>query len=1040
MPPSEPEDLGETRAEELYDSYVEAALAGEAVEPEQFLAERGFDGGPVVAELVDRLRSIRALAGSGLQARRRASGDLPFERVGEFRLVEKIGSGAMGVVYLAEQGSLARLVALKVIREELAGTLGAEQRFEREARALARIQHPGIVRLLGFGREEGVRYLAMEWVPGQSLSEVMAEQRSLEPVQVAQWGLELARGLARVHASGLLHRDVKPSNVRIHEDGHAVLVDFGLSRSVDLASVSSQGGFAGSLGYASPEQVRASGELDVTTDVYSLAASLYHALAGRPPIEAEGIEALLQRILREDPANLRQVRPEVPADLATVIHHALAKDPRRRYPSALDFAADLERVLALKPIRAKAPGPWHQFQLWTRRNPAAAGGTLVALFCLLAVVALLIMQSRWREEQRLADARLALAEARAEVASYRSGRERMAQRTAELRDLSIDLEYSYLDEASRSRHAELLDEVESSRHLRAGAGFRVGDLLTLAQRLDPALADEASDVRAEFLVEQWRDALDSGDASQMRLFEQELNRLDPTGELRLELLPKQRVPFHYAGEPCDVYLFRMVELELRPSAGVPRDVAQPWGREGPLPANADGTPAWLAPGQGAEAPGLELSTWCLRPADHQAATADGRWTTRDFIVELDGQRARGGPLVAADFGPLERGDRIVAVDGQAVRDAHDVLLYARDKPESRVSVLRGERREEFPVPDLAEADLASLEAWAERFGGAALRYRDGRLERVELPAGRAWRTSTAPTFYRSAYRLDPADGPLQLERGSYVLVALREGCAPQRVGIFVNGLNDTQPAPLDPRPLGFAPEGFVHTGSAGMNGYSDVWAHEYEVLSADWREFLDDPEIRRQQELNWASGGRAFLPRAGGRFERGTLWRRAADDSWEIHDWSWDWPVIGISPNDALAYAAWCDARVDRGTITIGTYGDRMVSGFVHRDRRYAWGRRYCPQSGNTCFSRPIAGLEPVGNNPLDQNPLGLFDVVGNASELIDAWFDEANGYRLAVGGNWGEPRADRNRADAFLGFRPDQSGGVCGVRLYWKPDAEAGG
>ncbi|MHC4375329.1 MAG: protein kinase domain-containing protein [Planctomycetota bacterium] len=1039
MSPSDYHDLGETRAEELYDSYVEAALAGQAVEPEQFLAERGFGDGPVVEELVDRLRSIQELAGSGFQTRRKAEGDLPFERIGEYRLVEKIGSGAMGVVYLAEQGSLARLVALKVIREELAGTLGAEQRFEREARALARIQHPGIVRLLGFGREESVRFLAMELVPGQSLAEMMNERRSLEPVQVAQWGFELARALARVHASGLLHRDVKPSNVRIHEDGHAVLVDFGLSRSTDLASVSRTEGFAGSLGYASPEQVRASGEIDGTTDIYSLAATLYHALAGRPPIQADGIEALLQGILREEPPNLRQVRPGVPADLATVIHHALAKDPKRRYPSALDFAADLERVLALKPIRAKAPGPWHQLQLWTRRNPAAAGGTAVALLSLIAVIGLLVMQARWREQGRLEDARTALAEAQAEVAVYRSGRERMAQRSNELRKLSIGLEYSFLDEASRHRHAELIDEVESARRQRAGTAFRVGELLTVAQRLDPSLADDAQQVQAEFLVERWRDALDSGDAAEMRLFEQELNRLDPTGELGHELLPKQSVPFAYAGEPCDVYLFRMVEQELEPSAGVPRDVAMPWGREGAQPFAADGTPAWLDAGEAREDVELDLATWCLRPADYQAPTADGRWTSSDLIVALDGHTVRGGPLVAADFWPLVRGDRIQAVEDQVARDAHDVRLFAREDSEPLVRVLRDGVVQEFLVPGLREVDLASVESWAERFGGTALRYRDGRLEEVEVPPSRAWRTSTAPAFYRAEHRLEPDGGALELERGSYLLVALRAGCAPQRVGVFVNGFEDIRRVPIDPRPLGFAPKGFVHTGASDANGYYEVWAMEREVTSSEWRAFLDDPEIRALQEADWAAGGRAYLPRAGGVFEHGALWRRAADGGWETPGRSWNWPVTGISPNDAQSFADWRNGLLGRGRLSIGTYGDRVVSGFVHQDRRYAWGRRYDPQAANTCYSRPIAGLEDVGSNPLDQNPLGLYDLVGNASELLDAWFDEPNGYRLAVGGNWGEARAGQNRTDSFQGFRPDQASGVSGVRLYWNPDVVQG-
>ena len=150
---------------------------------------------------------------------------------------------------------------------------------------------------------------------------------------------------------------MKPSNIRVHEEDYAVLVDFGLSRPRDVGSSERRAGFAGSVGYASPEQVRGNLELGPESDVYSLGATLYHALAGRPAFEAEGIEGLLQAILREEPAPLRSIRPQVPRDLATIVHHAMSKDPRRRYASAHDLAADFEAVLALKPIRARAPRP-----------------------------------------------------------------------------------------------------------------------------------------------------------------------------------------------------------------------------------------------------------------------------------------------------------------------------------------------------------------------------------------------------------------------------------------------------------------------------------------------------------------------------------------------------------------------------------------------------------------------------------------------------------------------------------------------------------
>lgn len=1031
MSSSDREDLGETRAEELYDSYVEAALAGRAVEPEEFLAERGFPEGEVVEDLVDRLRSIQELAGSGFQTRRKAEGGLPYEQLGDYRLVEKIGSGAMGVVYLAEQGSLARLVALKVIREELAGTAGAEQRFEREARALARIQHPGIVRLLGFGREEGVRYLAMELVPGQSLAELIHDGLRLEPVQVAQWGLELSRALARVHAAGLLHRDVKPSNVRIHEDGHSVLVDFGLSRSADLASVSHSGGFAGSLAYASPEQVRASGDIEVTTDIYSLAATLYHALTGRPPIEADGIEALLQNILREQPTPLRSLRGDVPADLATVIHHALAKDPARRYPSSLDFAADLERVLALKPIRAKSPGPAYQFSLWMRRNPAAAGAGLVAMLSLLGVLVLLILQARWRQEGRLDDARTALLGAEAEVATYRASRVRMSQKGEELRELTINLEHSYLDDDSRQRHAELIDEVEAARRQRAGTAFRVGDLLATAQRLEPDLEEAARAVHAEFLVERWRDALLLGDAAEMRQFELELESIDPSGELRTGLFPKQPIGYQAVSGDTDVYLFRMGEWEQDAEtgiarSGVPRDVAMPWGPEGAL--------GWRVEPDGAP---IDPQAWYLRPASQQADEHNDSWCSTDLLLELDGWPIEGGPIVAVDRGPLMRGDRLISVEDVSVRDSHAVGLAARDEPEPLVLLLREGETLELLAPELLATELLSVREWAERFGGRGVRLRDGARQALDVPAGRSWRTTAMALVFDSRNRLDVPHGQLSLERGNYVAVAIRNGCAPQFVGFFPDGLNPIQLLELNPRPLGFAPGGFIHAGHANSNLFGETWIHEHEVTTGEWREFLDDPHVRRRQEADWAAGGRALLPRGGGRFERDVYWRRREDDSWDAPGWSWDWPVIGIAPEDAEAFTEWRSNGISRGEIWIGDYGSHVLGSYTHTERPYAWGRYYDPQAANTCYSRPAAGLEPVMNNPLDQNPYGVFDLSGSTSELMQGWFDEANGYRLAIGGNWGEPRAEQNFIDAFQGFRPDQASGVSGVRLYWKPPVE---
>ncbi|MEO0652130.1 MAG: serine/threonine-protein kinase, partial [Planctomycetota bacterium] len=608
---------GPVSDEELFDLYLEGALAGETREPREFLEDHGRSG---ASELVGRLEQIREMAATS-QVERSAADGLPFARLGEFRLIDRLGQGAMGVVYLAEQTSLGRLVALKVLRSELIGGGPAERRFEHEARALAKIEHPGVVRLYGFGVDQGRRFLAMELVPGESLDEKIEREGSLSPVQAARWGLELARALDRVHGVGLLHRDVKPSNIRIHEDGRAILVDFGLSKGAGAESARRTAGFVGSVGYASPEQVRGNVELDARADVYSLGATLYHVLAGRPPFDGDELEPVLHAILKSDLPALQRIAPAVPRDLATVVACAMERDARRRYASAAALAADLEAVLALRPISARPPSAIEIAIKWLRRNRAAAVALAVALSALLALAAVLALQGRWERERVRSEARAALERARTAVEQHRVDREAMTQLDSELAMLAINTEHGHMRASERRRYWELVDEVEAARRRRAGVGFVVMDALARAVRLDDGLGDDASEVRAALLREQWADALASGEAAELRALELELSALDSTqGSERLPAHPVQVV-----AEPATrSWLFRLEELGVHDPKAVPRQV--------PVPVSLDGRTVLEAP--------VGPGTWVLR-----AARPSPEIGPLERVVSVDGYALEGGPLV-----------------------------------------------------------------------------------------------------------------------------------------------------------------------------------------------------------------------------------------------------------------------------------------------------------------------------------------------------------------------------------------------------------
>lgn len=290
--------------------------------------------------------------------------------LGDFLLEKEIARGASGVVWRAWDRKLEREVAVKIMREASLAGAHAQARFRAEAAATAALVHPHLVRLYGAGEEEGVLFLAMEFVDGPDLAR-LAARGPLPAREAARHLAAAAEGVQCAHDSGVIHRDLKPSNLLLGADQQIRVADFGIARreSGDLLTLT--GDTLGTPGYMAPEQ--AAGQAATPrSDIYGLGATLYHLLTGRAPFAGESHLAVLQQMTSADPVPPRVLNPGVPRDLETICLKALACEPARRYGTARELAEDLRRFLAGETVRARPTGPVERAWRWCRRRPALA--------------------------------------------------------------------------------------------------------------------------------------------------------------------------------------------------------------------------------------------------------------------------------------------------------------------------------------------------------------------------------------------------------------------------------------------------------------------------------------------------------------------------------------------------------------------------------------------------------------------------------------------------------------------------------------------
>jgi WD40 repeat protein/serine/threonine protein kinase len=459
MNPAHAETESEVRLAGVLEEYLAAFHAGNPPDKEELLA-RHPELAEDLAECLTSLEFIRRttlLPASSAASRPGMAGPAPVRGLlGDYRIVREIGRGGMGVVYEAEQISLGRSVALKVLPFAAALDSRQLQRFKNEAQAAAQLHHTNIVPVFAIGCERGLHYYAMQYIEGRTLAQVIADLRgqaapskngdaarpaaSDQPANtevcavgapysppktvaalagvttelssqspaffqtVARLGEQAARALDHAHEQGIVHRDVKPGNLLVDGRGQVWITDFGLAHLQGDPGLTMSGDLVGTLRYMSPEQAAGKrAPIDHRTDIYSLGASLYELLTLHPAHDGADRQEVLGQILNEEPRRLRGWNRALPMELETIVLKAMAKEPEGRYASAVELANDLRSFLDDRPILARRPTIVQRALKWTRRHK----GVVAAILALLPVLVLALATSTiliWSAQRRTREA------------------------------------------------------------------------------------------------------------------------------------------------------------------------------------------------------------------------------------------------------------------------------------------------------------------------------------------------------------------------------------------------------------------------------------------------------------------------------------------------------------------------------------------------------------------------------------------------------------------------------------------------------------
>jgi serine/threonine protein kinase len=439
------------RVVKALEEYWEAVESGQPPDLQAFLARHGDIAQPL-AECLEGLAWVGAVAahlpspvpsysGTGGPPAGALQTGIP---LGDFELVREVGRGGMGIVYEAEQLSLGRRVALKVLPFAAALDGRQLQRFRTECQAAARLHHGHIVPIYAVGCERGTHFYAMQFIDGRTLAAVIADLRAaaqerrknsqtpgmretpvgfgnstldmissfaVRPSEffraVARWGIQAAEALDYAHRQDVVHRDIKPANLLVDSQGNLWVTDFGLARLQGESGLTRTGDLVGTLRYMSPEQALGQRErVDHRADIYSLGVTLYELMTLEPAVPGSDRQEVLRRIERDEPWRPRLLNRALPPELETILRKAIAKEPAERYATSQELADDLRRFLEDKPIRARRPSLRRVLVKWARRHRGivvtAGGALLVGL--VLGIAGLVLSNIRVREEKEQADA------------------------------------------------------------------------------------------------------------------------------------------------------------------------------------------------------------------------------------------------------------------------------------------------------------------------------------------------------------------------------------------------------------------------------------------------------------------------------------------------------------------------------------------------------------------------------------------------------------------------------------------------------------
>jgi len=552
--------MSEVSVDDLLSVWEEARRQGRDIAPEEICQEHP----DLIPEFARRLAGIRRFEGlanaSGALTvdeptpeeksatvilHRDSSVDLKAERersssrrsVGDYEILREIARGGMGVVYPARHRKLGRIVALKMI---LGSKFASEEqiaRFHAEAEAAAKLDHPGIVPVFEVGEFEGEHFLAMAFVDGQSLLQRIKEAPLL-PAEAAQLLKQVAEALDHAHRHGIVHRDLKPQNILLTKDGQPKITDFGLAKQMEAdSSLTATGQIMGTPSYMPPEQALGCTEqVGPLSDLYSLGATFYAMLTGRPPFQSAMLTETLRQVCESDPVAPRMLNPAIPRDLETICLKCLEKKPSARYPAASALVEELQRYLNGEPITARATGRAERVWRWCRRHPVAAGLVMMSGIASVLLVVGGVYRQQSLQWQRAAELQEQLTAQQSKLVEQQF---ELTRRSEELANLAVASEHlSKAGEiASRRKPGWSWDALEEVRAAQQLSGGRL-DRSRLATLTAECLS--ANDMRLVATLESGLFASDVSFSPDSRLLALAQHRGTPTCSIQVVEVASQK--------------------------------------------------------------------------------------------------------------------------------------------------------------------------------------------------------------------------------------------------------------------------------------------------------------------------------------------------------------------------------------------------------------------------------------------------------------------------------------------------------------------